>query len=171
MDIISLRGPTRKLPRLLFVYCQLIFLKLSLFQGNTTETNSVCSNYDVFSHSVRFHIIFSLMSCGLMNFQGRYQNFEWRLLAWRVHLSVRMEQLGSHWTDCHEILILEFLWKICRENSSFIKLWLEQWILYMRSSILLRQHLAEFFLESETFQTKFLKTIKTHLLYSVPFPR
>jgi hypothetical protein len=41
-----------------------------------------------------------------VNFQAPSQNFETRLLASScssVRLSVRMEQLGSHWTDFHEI--------------------------------------------------------------------
>jgi len=50
------------------------------------------------------------MSCWYKHFQGRLQNFERRLLACRVHLSVRMEQVGYHWTDFHEILIVECLW-------------------------------------------------------------
>jgi len=41
-------------------------------------------------------------------------------------LSVRpffpMEQLGSHWTDFHEVLYLSIFRKICGENSSFIKI-------------------------------------------------
>ena len=35
--------------------------------------------------------------------------------------SVRMEQLGFHWTDFHEIWYLNFF-KIFRENSSFINI-------------------------------------------------
>jgi len=46
-----------------------------------------------------------------------------------VHLSVRSEQLGSHWTDFHEIwcfiYFILFFSKICRENSSFITIWQE----------------------------------------------
>ena len=38
-----------------------------------------------------------------------------------VRLSVRMEKLGSHWMDFHEILCLIIFLKICRENSGFIK--------------------------------------------------
>jgi hypothetical protein len=38
-----------------------------------------------------------------------------------VCLSIRIEQLGSHWTDFDEILYLSFS-KICRENSSLIKI-------------------------------------------------
>jgi hypothetical protein len=39
--------------------------------------------------------------------------------------SVRMEQLGSHWADFHEIWYLKMFWKICLENPSFIKIWQE----------------------------------------------
>jgi hypothetical protein len=37
-----------------------------------------------------------------------------------VCLSVRTEQLGSHWTDIHEILYLSIFRKIRPENSSSI---------------------------------------------------
>jgi hypothetical protein len=37
-------------------------------------------------------------------------------------LSARMEQLGSNWTDFHEILYLSILRKIRREDSSFINI-------------------------------------------------
>ena len=36
--------------------------------------------------------------------------------------SVRMEQLGSHWTDFDEISYLSFFLKMCRENSSSINI-------------------------------------------------
>jgi hypothetical protein len=39
-----------------------------------------------------------------------------------IRLSVRVEQLGSHWTDFHEILIFENLSKICREYLHLISL-------------------------------------------------
>jgi len=42
-----------------------------------------------------------------------------------VCLSVGMEQLGSYWTDFHEILCLSILRKICLENSRVIKIWKE----------------------------------------------
>jgi len=38
---------------------------------------------------------------------------------------VRMEQLGSHWTDFRELLYLSIFQKICWENASFIKIWQE----------------------------------------------
>jgi len=39
----------------------------------------------------------------------------------------------------------------------------------MKTNIHLRSYLAEFFLESEMFQTKFVEEIKTHILCSVTF--
>jgi len=32
-----------------------------------------------------------------------------------------LEQLGSHWTDFHELIFVYFS-KVCRENSGFIKI-------------------------------------------------
>jgi hypothetical protein len=52
-----------------------------------------------------------------------------------VRPSVRMEQLDSHWTDFHESLYLNFLSKICRENSSFVKICQEQRVLYMETYV------------------------------------
>jgi hypothetical protein len=59
--------------------------------------------------------------CG---FLGAFTKLRNRLLASSptACLSVRMEQLGSLWTDFHEILILGYFSKICRENSSLIKI-------------------------------------------------
>ena len=42
--------------------------------------------------------------------------------AFAVCSSVRMEQLGSNWTDFYEIWYLSILWKSCREISSLIKI-------------------------------------------------
>ena len=39
-----------------------------------------------------------------------------------IRLTVRMEQLESHWTDFREILYLSILRKSFREDSSFIKI-------------------------------------------------
>jgi len=47
-------------------------------------------------------------------------------------MSVCMAHLGSPWTDFHEIWYLCFS-KICRENSSFIKIWQEQLVLYTKT--------------------------------------
>ena len=42
-----------------------------------------------------------------------------------VYRSARMEQLGSHWTDFHEVWYLSIFRYICRENCRVIKIWQE----------------------------------------------
>jgi hypothetical protein len=63
--------------------------------------------------------------CSTSRFQARSQNFEKRLLASSCLSDrpfARMEQLGPHRNDYHEILMFEYFSKICRDNSSFIKI-------------------------------------------------
>ena len=51
-------------------------------------------------------------------FGARLRNCEKRLLATScmcVRPSVRMEQLGSHWTNFHDVLY-EYFFKSCREK-------------------------------------------------------
>jgi hypothetical protein len=89
-----------------------------------------------------------------------------------VCLSVRLEKLGSHWwTHFHEIWYLIIFSKICRENSSFIKIWREQRALHMKTCAQLWQYLAELFTEWEMFQKIVLEKIKTHILRSKTFFR
>ena len=55
--------------------------------------------------------------------QACSQNCEKRTLAFsRVRQSVHVEQLCCHWADFHEILYLNVFSKICRENSSVVKI-------------------------------------------------
>ena len=59
----------------------------------------------------------------LLFFYARSQSCGKPLLASKcpcVRLSVRMERLGSHWIDFHQISYFSTFRK-CRENSSFIK--------------------------------------------------
>ena len=83
--------------------------------------------------------------------------------------SVHMEQLGFHWTDFHETWYLTNFSKICRENSSVIKIWQKWRVLYMKTSVHFWSYFAHFFLEWEMFQTKDVEKIKTHILCSVTF--
>ena len=73
-----------------------------------------------------------------------------------------MEQPGSHLTDFP---------KIYRENSSFITIWQEQPVLYMKTDTHFLSYLAKFFLEWEMFQTDVVGEIKTQILRSVTLPR
>ena len=65
-------------------------------------------------------------------------------------------------------LIFEYFLNICRENSSFIEMWIQQRVLYMKT-IMHFDCISHFFLEWGMFQTKVLENIRTHLLSSVTF--
>jgi hypothetical protein len=68
---------------------------------------------------------------------------------------------------------MDFLWiwyfriilKICWENSSFLNMWQEQRVHYIKTKIYLLLYLPEFFLEWEMFQTKLQKKSK-HLRFN-----
>ena len=85
-----------------------------------------------------------------------------------VRLSVRTVQLCSYRKDFHEILYLRIFRK-SRENSSFIKIWQEQPVLYMKTDVHLWLYLPEFFSEWEMFQTKVVENIKSYILCSIAF--
>jgi hypothetical protein len=75
------------------------------------------------------------------------QNCEKRLLA----SSVRMEQLGSHWRDFHEISHYVFFENLPRLFISFKigqqQQQQQQRVLYMKSNVNFLSYLAQFFLE------------------------
>jgi len=52
-----------------------------------------------------------------------------------VRPSVHKEQLGSHWTDFHEIWCVSIFLKICREKSIYIKISQELPLLYKKNNI------------------------------------
>ena len=105
------------------------------------------------------------------------QNSERRLLIFVMsvfHLyarpSVRMEQLGSHWADFHEIWCLRFFFsKICRENSSFIKIWQERRALYMKTDIHFFIISHWIILRIRNVSDKHCIEIKTHILCWIIF--
>ena len=72
-----------------------------------------------------------------------------------IRPSVRMEQLGTHWTDFHEILYLS----ITRKSVEKIQVSLKsdkntQTALYMKTDIHFPSYLTQFFLERKIFQEK-----------------
>jgi len=84
--------------------------------------------------------------------------------------SVRMEQLGFHWTGFSWNLVFQYFSKICLENSSFIKIWQESQVCnsnnydarthkrqitgtYMKTDVHILSNLTQFFLEWEIFQS------------------
>ena len=103
----------------------------------------------------------------------RSQNCEKRLLTslcLSVRLSVRIEQLGSHWTCFWWNLTYEFFFsKIRQENSIFIKIRQELQALHIMMFSHLWQRLTELFLECETLQIDVVEKITVHILYSITF--
>ena len=112
--------------------------------------------------------------CGVgINFWEHLQNCEKRLLASSC-LCVRLSvcQRGStplpldgfSWN-----FIFQYLSKTCPENSSFIKIWQEKLVFYVKSNIHFWSYFTQIFLEWEMFRTKALEKIETHILCSITF--
>ena len=56
-----------------------------------------------------------------------------------------------------------FFFKICQENSSFINIQQEWWVLYVKTNIHFLSYLVQF-IEWEMFHTKLVEKIKTYIL-------
>ena len=108
----------------------------------------------------------------IISFQVLSQNCEKRLLASSC-LSVRMEQLSSHWTDFHEIRYLSIFLKICREKSVHVSLKLDKNIGYLtRRRISIYDNIQlNSFCNEKCCRKIDRKKIKTHILYSIFFPK
>jgi hypothetical protein len=65
--------------------------------------------------------------------------------------------------------VFDYFSKICRENSSFIKIGQEQRVLYMKTDMYFWSHVTQFFLEWEMFHTKVAEKVKQHVLCSITF--
>ena len=61
----------------------------------------------------------------------------------------------------------EYFSKICHEESTFIKIWQESCVLYMKTNWHIWSHLTQFFWESQIFLTKVTEKIKTHIVCSI----
>jgi hypothetical protein len=66
-------------------------------------------------------------------------------------------------------LLFGKLSKICRENSTFIKIWLELRVLHIKTNRHFSSYLAQFFLEWKIFQISFVEKIETPISYSIFF--
>jgi len=113
-----------------------------------------------------------LLLCGLfVEFLGELaklrkatMSFVMSLLLFAWNISVATD--GFSWN-----LIYEYCSKLCRENSSVIKIWKEERVLYIKNNIHLWSYLAYFFLVWEMLQAIVVEEIKTHILLSITFPR
>jgi hypothetical protein len=87
----------------------------------------------------------------------------------RASVSVRKEQLSSHWTEFHEILY----WRPLLKSAGKIQVLLkssENIGHYLKTSICLWQHFAEFFPDYEILSIKFAEELKTYFVSNI-FPR
>ena len=97
-------------------------------------------------------------------FVGAFAKLLKRLLASsclsvRPHGTIRLPQDGF---PCN--VMFECFSKMCRENSSFVKIRQEWLVLYKKTNIHFRSYIAQFFLEWEMFQTIGIEEIKIRFL-------
>jgi hypothetical protein len=87
-----------------------------------------------------------------------------------VCLSVHMKQLGSHWTEFHEIWYL-IIFQTPVEKMNLIKIWHDRRLLYMKTYISISIHIwryvAELFLLWAIFQKRLVERIKIQMLCSI----
>ena len=104
-------------------------------------------------------------------FQARSQNGEKRLwvsscLPVRTHETIRLPLDGFSWS-----LIFRHFSKICRHNSTFIKIWQEYPALYMKTNTHFCSYLTCFSFKRLMFQTKVVEKIEKRILCSISFLR
>ena len=88
-----------------------------------------------------------------------------------VHLSVRLEQLGSHWTDFYEIWYLRIFRINSREKFRFFKNSAIITVLHTNTEAHFRSYLAQFFLKWKMFQTNLYGISKHTLCVQLHFIR
>jgi hypothetical protein len=86
--------------------------------------------------------------------------------------SARIVQLCSKWKDFHEIWYLKFL-NIFQESSSFIYIWQEKRVLYVKTYVLYTYEniSLNYSCNEKYFGKNLIKKIKKHILYSMFFFR
>jgi len=86
-----------------------------------------------------------------------------------VHRSVRMEHLGSHWTDFHEIWCMRIFWKSFEKVQVSLQSDKNHGYFTWRPVRLHSRYLAQSFLEWEIMPKKAVDKIKTHFVFSNSF--
>jgi len=104
-----------------------------------------------------------LLLCPLAKFRKATINF---VMTVRLSVlpSVRIEQLGSHWTDRHEIWNLNMCWKYIEKIHLPLQKDKKNGYFPCKPTHIYDNLLDYFFLEWEIFQTKFAEKLKTHNL-------
>ena len=98
--------------------------------------------------------------------QARSQNCEKPLWASSC-LSECPQGIRFPRDEFNDIFMFCYFLKICRENSSFIQIGQEKWVLDMKTNIHFWSYLAQFFRELKMFHTKVVEKIKTHLMFNI----
>jgi len=62
--------------------------------------------------------------------------------------------------------ILKYFLKICQENSTFIIIWQEYQVLYIKTNTHYWSYLAQFFLDWKMLHTKVVNKIITHIMFN-----
>ena len=83
--------------------------------------------------------------------------------------SVRMERLGSHWTDFHEIWHFGIFRRSVQKIQVSLKSDKKIRVLYVLTNVHFWWYLFQLFLEWEMFQTKVVEKFETHILCSRTF--
>jgi hypothetical protein len=113
-----------------------------------------------------------------MNFQdyilflfGAFVKFRKKMIfsfVMSVHPSVCPNETNRLQLDGFSLnLIFDFISTICRENSSFIEIWQEWWVLYMKTNVHFLSYLSQFFLEWKIFKTMDVEKLEIFILFSL----
>ena len=119
-------------------------------------------------HSVMLTPTNYIISYGI-SFLGIFTKL-WKVtisLVMTVHSSVHIEQLGSNWTDFHDLSYLSTVENLQRIQVSVKSDKNKRYFTWR--PIHFWSYLAHFFLEWKMIQTKVVQKIKTHILCSITF--
>jgi hypothetical protein len=145
------------------------FVGIIIVQLSTCTERQQLKLVYMFHHTIRiilYYVLFSI--CHFIRLVRKTAKSDYQLRHFcpsvSPHGTTRLPLDGFSWN-----LIFEDFSKICRENSSFIKICQEWRALNTKTNIRFLSYLAHFVLEWEMFQTKGAEKIKTHILRSVTF--
>jgi len=109
-----------------------------------------------------------------INFSGAFA--KWRKVtmsfvmsacpSFRPHETIRLPLEGFSWN-----LTFQHFSKICRENSSFIKIWQEYPALYLKTNTHFCSYITCFLFKWVMFQRNLQRKLKKHILCSISFLR
>jgi hypothetical protein len=102
----------------------------------------------------------------LKQFSGAFAKLRKATISCIMSVRLSVYQCGITWLPPDGFswnLICQYFSKVYRENSSFVKIWPQWPVLYMKTNIYFWSYLTHFFLEWKMFRTKVVNKIKTHI--------